>query len=165
MKKTTFIMGTLVLPLLASCGGKENSGTLSKPFDKPNGDPSEKGSISLPINSFNQLDTPENAGLSVDVTAPVTAGAEEVSFRLTNGGAEAFGYGYADILLQKKTGDGWETYQRVDSVQDIGISLKAGSSDTEVIRPAQYGVTLQSGAIYRIIFANDPEAVGEFRVT
>lgn len=159
----------LLCGLLTSCGGAEESGTFSKvlikhPERTSQDNPSEKGSIALPAESFNQMTATESAGLTVEVTISITAGAETIPFRLTNGENDAFNYGYRDILLQKKTENGWETYQRIDDVQEIGMSLKAGGATTGAIRPGQYGVMLQSGEIYRIAFANMPGEYGEFEV-
>lgn len=142
------LTGLLLCGMLTSCGREEEEsvdGTISK-------------------ESFNQSAGAEDIGVLVEVTSQPTAGEETVTFRLTNRKSEPFPYGYMDILLQKKTADGWETYERIDAVQAIGMSLKAGGTTNVAIRPAQYGVTLQSGAIYRITFANDPAACGEFEV-
>lgn len=154
----------LLCGLLTSCGREEEESvdeTFSKSLVKH---PPKKEDLPKPAESFNQFTAVEEAGVSVEVTGQVTAGAETVTFRLTNGRSEPFLYGYMDILLQKKTAGGWETYERIDAVQSIGMSLNAGGTTTGAIRPAQYGVTLQSGAIYRITFANAPEACGEFEV-
>lgn len=165
IKSLALLLALLLCGLLAACG-KSEDGTYSKSLGKApvKGENTENGIIQLPAESFNELSAVELTGLTLVVRGPVSAGAEKVSFRLVNGGGAAFNFGYEDLLLQKKTESGWETYRRIDAVPEIGLSLQAGGMLIESVRPDQYGVALQAGATYRITFANAPEAYGEFTV-
>ena len=157
----------LLCVLLTACGkGKgDYDKSVDKRPDRTSEDIlSEKAQLELPVESFNQLTAEEATGLTLAIRGQVTAEALKVSFRLVNGSGVTFVYSYNDILLQKKTDDGWETYRRIDAVQATSFNLQAGGIATELIRPEQYGVTLQSGETYRIAFENAPDVFGEFRV-
>lgn len=150
---------------LASCGKSEDEDkTLSKGLNRPDKDRVEQVIGDLPAGTINELPLEEALGRTISINGLVKPGAETVTIRLNNNEDEAFVYGYMDILLQKKTGSGWETYRRTDSVPETGVSVQARGSVNEVIRPAQYGVELQAGGTYRILFANAPDVYVEFRV-
>ena len=158
------LISALTVCLLANCGKKETdeeSGTFSKALIKP---PAKEELSHLPVESFNEFTAFEPTGLSLQLDGQVKAGAERVTFRMNNAKGEEFCYGYADILLQKKTADGWMTYRRIGTVPEIGIAIPAKGSSNETLRPEQYGVELQAGNTYRITFENAPDAYIEFKV-
>ena len=145
--------------LLTACGKEEDEETFSKSLHRP----PDKVDFSLPA-GINEYSVEEIAGLSLQIQGTVAAGAKSVSFHLYNADDTDFSFGYADLLLQKKTESGWETYRRIDAVPEIGIVAPAGGSSGETIRPEQYGVELNSGETYRIALAGAPDVYGEFTV-
>lgn len=163
IKGLALLLAALLLcGLFASCGKEEeedvtSSITIHKAPDK--------GSNHLFTDSINELPaTEELPSLSMQTDGPVQAGAASVTYRILNAGNENFAFGYADVLLQQKTDDGWVTYRRIDAVPEIGIVALAGGSATERVRPEQYGLTLKSGETYRILLENRPEVCAEFTV-
>lgn len=166
------LAAVLLCGLFAACGKEDGEETFSAPLHKP----SEKSIHELSDVSFNQFEfveegtdtrpsgSAEDAGFLIQVDESVAAGAEMVPFRIVVTGDVDFTYGYEDILLQKKTAEGWQTYRRIDAVPAIGMLIHAGGASNERVKPAEYGVELRSGETYRILFGVLPTVYGEFRV-
>lgn len=161
------LIAALAVSALAACGNSsegETSRTLSKSISRGVRDNSDKTLNSLASISANELFAEEITELSLVLNDMVTAGAESVSFQVKNVGHGEFNYGFADILLQIKTGEVWKTYERIDPVPEIAVSVPAGMYTVEEIRPEQYGAELKAGDMCRIYFSNMPDVYLEFRV-
>lgn len=120
---------------------------------EPNGEPD----LIPPADEIRQ----DYGKLSVRMAGEVKAGAETIGFRIDNAGDTDYGYGYADLLLLKKTEDGWKTYCRLGAVPEIGILVPAGGSSAESIVVGQYGVQLKAGETYRVALARHWGETGE----
>lgn len=110
--------------------------------------------------------TPEASELRIWVEDGVYAGMIGVVFDLTNNSALNFVYRDTDILLEQKTENGWKTFSLLNASESDKqeMLLASGSQRSMMILPEQYGVELQSGATYRVAFANVPGLYGEFTV-
>ena len=109
------------------------------------------------------IGAPDASELRIHVEESVRTDAPNVFFEMTNNSAFIFTYSYKDILLAQKTKDGWATFSPIDP-DEREISLNPGYLQLGMILPEWYGIEFESGATYRIIFANLPGFYGEFTV-
>lgn len=106
-------------------------------------------------------DTPDASELRLQLDDRLYDGIKFVIFQLTNNSDLTFVYNNSDILLERKTADGWETFTLLEP-EEWEIVRLPGEVAILGIYPGDYGVEFRSGETYRIAFRNVPGLYEEF---